>query len=39
LRCREVRSWAALVTALGDLLDTIAADVRAFFRDTGFLCP
>jgi transposase len=39
LRCREARSWAAVVAAMGDLLDTItAADARAFFTDAGFPC-
>jgi transposase len=39
LRRREARSWAAVVAAIGDLLDTItAADARAFFTDAGFPC-
>jgi transposase len=39
LRRREARSWAAIVAAIGDLLDTItAADARAFFTDAGFPC-
>jgi hypothetical protein len=38
LRRREARSWAAVVAAIGDLLDNItAADARAFFTDAG--CP
>lgn len=37
LRRREARSWAAVVAAIGDLLDTItAADARAFFTNAGF---
>ena len=39
LRRREARSWAAVVAAIGDLLDIItAADARAFFTAAGFPC-
>jgi transposase len=40
LRRLEARSWESIVTAIGQVVDTVtAADARAFFAEAGFPVP